>query len=63
MRAVLCDLGIIDSRNDILTISVIMGTNSAMHFFSSQVSNGSSSQENSLMDSIIMDSEKSMPER
>ena len=29
MRAVLSDLGIIVSRNDMLTISVIMGTNLA----------------------------------
>ena len=34
-----------DSRNDILTISVIRGTNSAMHSFRSQVGNGSSSQD------------------
>ena len=45
MRAILNDLGIIDSRNDILTISVIRGTNSAMHYFQSQVGNGSSSQD------------------
>ena len=45
MRAVLSDLGIIDSRNNILTISVIRGTNSAMHSFRSQVGNGSSSQD------------------
>ena len=31
MRAILRDLGIIDSRNDILTISMIRGTKSAMH--------------------------------
>ena len=36
-------LGIIYSRNDILTISVIWGTNSAMHSFRSQVVKGSSS--------------------
>ena len=35
MKAVLSDLGITDSCNDILTISVIRGTNSAMHFFRS----------------------------
>ena len=45
MRAVLSDLGIIDSRNDILTISVIRGTNSAMHSFRSQVGKGFSSQD------------------
>ena len=43
MRAVLSDLGIIDSRNDMLTISVIWGTNSALHSFRSQVAKGSSS--------------------
>ena len=37
MRAVLSDLGIIDSRNDMLTISVIRGTNSSLHSFRSQV--------------------------
>ena len=45
MRAVLSDLGIIESPNDIFTISVIRGTNSAMHSFRSQVGNGSSSQD------------------
>ena len=33
MRAVLSDLENIDSRNDMLTISVIRGTNSALHSF------------------------------
>ena len=33
MRAVLSDLGIIDFHNDMLTISVISGTNSALHSF------------------------------
>ena len=41
MRAVLSDFGIIDSRNDMLTISMIMGTNSALHSFRSQVGKGS----------------------
>ena len=45
MRAVLSDLGIIDFRNDMLTISVIRGTNSAMHSFRSQVGQGSSSHD------------------
>ena len=45
MRAVLSDLGIIDSRNDMLTISVIRGTNSALHSFRSQVGKGSSSHD------------------
>ena len=43
IRAILSDLGIIFSRNGILTISVIGGTNTAMHSFRSQVCNGSSS--------------------
>ena len=43
MSAVLSDLGIRESRNDMLTMSVIAGTNSAMHSFRSQVGNGSSS--------------------
>ena len=45
MRAVLSDLRIIDSRNDMLTISVIKGTNSALHSSRSQVGKGSSSHE------------------
>ena len=45
MRTVLSDLGIIDSRNDMLTISVIWGTNSALHSFRSQVGKGSSSHD------------------
>ena len=45
MRAVLSDLGIIDSRNDMLTISMIRGTNSALHSFRSQVGKGSSSHD------------------
>ena len=45
MRAVLSDLGIIDYRNDILTISVFRGTNSAMHSFRSQVGKRSSSHD------------------
>ena len=43
MSAVLSDLGIRESRNDILTMSVIVGSNSAMHSFRRQVGNGSSS--------------------
>ena len=42
MSAVLSDLGIRESRNDILTMPMIAGTNSAMHSFRSQVGNGSS---------------------
>ena len=45
MTAVLSDLGIRESRNDMLTMSVIVGTNSAMHSFRSQVGNGSSSHD------------------
>ena len=45
MRAVLSDLGNIDSRNDMLTISVIWGTNSALHSFRSHVGKGSSSHD------------------
>ena len=45
MRAVLSDLGIIDSHNDMLTISMIRGTNSALHSFRSQVGKGSSSHD------------------
>ena len=45
MSAVLSDLGIRKSRNDMLTMSVIVGTNSAMHSFRSQVGNGSSSHD------------------
>ena len=37
MSAVLIDLGIRESRNDMLTMSVIVGTNSAMHSFRSHV--------------------------
>ena len=53
MMAVLSDLGIIDSRNDVLTISVIRRTNSAMHSFRSQVGKGSSSH-NLTGDSLII---------
>ena len=45
MRAVLSDLGNIDSRNDMLTISVIRGTNSALLSFRSHVGKGSSSHD------------------
>ena len=45
MWAVLMDLGIIDSRSDMLTISVIRGINSALHSFRSQVGKGSSSHD------------------
>ena len=45
MWAVLSDLGIIDSRSDMLTISVIRGINSALHSFRSQVGKGSSSHD------------------
>ena len=45
MSAVLSDLGISESRDDMLTMSVIVGTNSAMHYFRSQVGNGSSSHD------------------
>ena len=45
MCAVLSDLGIRESRNDILTMSVIVGTNSAMHSFRSQVGNGYNSHD------------------
>ena len=45
MSAVLSDLGIRESRNDMLTMSVIGGTNSAMHSFRCQVGNGSSSHD------------------
>ena len=41
MSRVLSDLGISESRNDILTMSVMVGINSAMHFFRGQVGNGS----------------------
>ena len=37
MSAVLSDLGIRESRNDMLTMSVIVGTNSAIHSFRSKV--------------------------
>ena len=52
MSAVLSDLGIRESRNDILTMSVIVGTNSTVHSFRIQVGNGFSSRDlsgNSLM--------------
>ena len=58
MSAVLSDLGIRESRNDILTMSVIVGINSAMHFFRSQVGNGSSSHDlagDSLIISLYME--------
>ena len=45
MRAVLSNLGSREARNDMLTMSVIMGMNSAMHSFRSQVGNGSSSHD------------------
>ena len=45
MSAVLSDLGIRESRDDMLTMSVIVGTNSAMHSFRSQVGNGYSSHD------------------
>ena len=45
MSAVLSDLGIRESRNDMFTMSVIVGTNSVMHSFRSQVGNGSSSHD------------------
>ena len=45
MGTVLSDLGIRESRNDMLTMSVIVGTNSAIHSFRSQVGNGSSSHD------------------
>ena len=45
MSAILSDLGIKESRYYMLTMSVIMGTNSAMHSFRSQVGNGSSSHD------------------
>ena len=45
MSAGLNDLGIRESRNDMLTMSVIVGTNSAMYAFRSQVGNGPSSHE------------------
>ena len=45
MSAVLSDLGIRESRNDMLTMSVIVGTNLAMDSFRSQVGNGSSSHD------------------
>ena len=47
MRVVLSDLGIIDFCNmdDMLTISVIRGTNSALHSFRSQVGKGFSSHD------------------
>ena len=45
MSAVLSDLDMRESRNDMLTMSVIVGTNSAMHSFRSQVGNGTSSHD------------------
>ena len=38
-------MGIRESRNNMLTMSVIVGTNSVMHSFRSQVGNGSSSHD------------------
>ena len=52
MSAVLCDLGIRESRNDILTMLLIAGTKSAMHSFRSQVGNGSCSHD--LADDSLM---------
>ena len=45
MSAVLSDLGIRESGNDMLTMSVIVGTNSAIHSFISHVDNGSNSHD------------------
>ena len=45
MSVVLSDFGIRESRNDMLTMSVIVGTNSAMYFFRSYVGNPSSSHD------------------
>ena len=45
MSAILSDFGIRESRNDILTMSVIVDTNSAMHSFKSQVGNRPSSHD------------------
>ena len=45
MRVVLSDSGIIDSRNDMLTMSVIWGTNSTLHSYRSQVGKASSSHD------------------
>ena len=45
MSSVLSDLGIRESRNDMLTMSVNVGTNSAMHSFRSQIGNESSSHD------------------
>ena len=45
MSAVLSDLGIRKSRDDMLTMSAIVGMNSAMHSFRSQAGNGSSSHD------------------
>ena len=45
MSAVLSDLGVREPRNDTLKMSVIVGTNSALHSFRSQVGNGSSSHD------------------
>ena len=45
MSAVLSDLGIRESRNGMLTMSVIVGTNSAINSFRSQAGNGSSSHD------------------
>ena len=45
MSAILIELGIRESRIDMLTMSVFVGTNSAMHSFRSQVGNGSSSHD------------------
>ena len=45
MSAVSSDLGIRESRNDILTMLVSVGTNLAMHSVRSQVGNGSISHD------------------
>ena len=45
MVAVLSDLGIRESRNDMLTMPVMVGTNSAMYSIRSKVDNGSSSHD------------------
>ena len=45
MSAVLSDLGNRESRDDMLTMSVIVGTNSPLHSFKSQVGSGSSSHD------------------
>ena len=45
VNAILSELEIRESRNDILIMSGIVGTNSAMHSFRSRVGNGSSSHD------------------